>query len=152
MSLPSLTARPCVNRECGYWSVRLDGLCVRCVERGVIAPPVPPLPTLRRDGADRSEAEVQQLCIEVLEDAGWTVRRCGTWRADYAGSDAGLPDLVCLKPAQGILLVEVKRSHGGVVSDAQEQFMRECRAAGVPYILTNSPHHLFAQLVGLYQH
>jgi hypothetical protein len=150
----TLHARRCASPRCGSWTNHESGICPRCRERGFTPPPPPPTAALkelvRSDGQDKLESEVQTECIEVLELCGYTVSRVGQYNAERT-QDAGFPDLTGLKaaepPAHGLVFVECKRSTGGVQSDEQHEFQQRCIAADIPYILTNSPHHLFARLV-----
>jgi hypothetical protein len=152
----ALNARRCAISTCANWTNHATGLCARCRERGLNPPPPPPTAQLkerlRSDGQDKLESEVQTECIEVLEMCGYTVSRVGQYDAERT-QDAGFPDLTGLKPApppaHGLVFVECKRSRGGVQSDEQRDFQLRCEAANIPYILTNSPHHLFARLTEL---
>jgi hypothetical protein len=147
----AVNARKC--SACPNYTTHESGVCPRCREKGII--PAPPAPTtqlkerLRSDGQDKRESEVQIECIEVLAMCGYTVSRVGQYIAERT-QDAGFPDLTGLRPAEppahGLVFVECKASKGGVQSEEQHTFQLQCAAANIPYILTNSPHHLFARL------
>jgi Holliday junction resolvase len=151
----ALHARRCAVSTCAYWTNHESGVCPRCRERGLGQPATLTAPdnhdanrALPVPDLDLLEADVQRACIETLELCGWKVYRVGQYNAERT-QDAGVSDLIALKPGEGVVFVEVKRSRGGVQSEEQRMFEFACRAAGVPYILTNDAHHLFATLVEL---
>lgn len=152
----AMNARRCLNPECSSWTTHVSSVCPRCREKGFTPPPPPPTrelkERLRSDGQDKQESEVQTDCIDVLEMCGYTVSRVGQYKAERT-QDAGFPDLTGLKPAEppahGLVFVECKASKRGVQSEEQHAFQLQCIAANIPYILTNSGHHLFARLVEL---
>lgn len=101
-----------------------------------------PAPDLTR------ETDVQYGCRHLLEATGWWTYALSQGRVTR--QSAGLPDLLCLHPQAGIMLLEVKAPHGNQ-STAQVRFQERCTAAKVPYVLARSVAELqgYLRLRGL---
>jgi hypothetical protein len=83
-----------------------------------------------------SEAQIQQEIRRALLIAGWRVWRVGQRNAKGT-QDAGVSDLIAMKPGLGVVFVEVK-APSGRQSAAQRWFEAVCRAAGGRYLLARS--------------
>ncbi len=81
---------------------------------------------MRHHGAKRDDAEPN--IVTALELAGWTVIKV---------SDAGFPDLVCLRKCV-VRFLEVK-SPGGTLTAAQEKTFRRIQGAMVPVHVVRTP-------------
>jgi hypothetical protein len=101
---------------------------------------LPPETQAERDAAVaspwRSEARIQQDIRRALLMAGWQVWRVGQQNAKGT-QDAGVSDLIAMKPGLGVVFVEVK-APSGRQSAAQRWFEAVCRAAGGRYLLARS--------------
>jgi hypothetical protein len=81
------------------------------------------------------ESDVQYELRTWLDATAWWTYSLAQGRATR--QSAGLPDLLCLRPHTGILLLEAK-ARTGVQSAAQAKFEARCVAAGVPYVVARS--------------
>jgi hypothetical protein len=94
-----------------------------------------------------SEAREQQAGIQLLRIMGFSTWRVGQRNA-RGTQDAGVPDVVAIHPAHGLLFWEAKRPRGGRQSPAQRAFQAAADAAGVAYVC--GPFQaLHAYLLGL---
>lgn len=78
------------------------------------------------------ESQEQAEAVAYLRLRGYAVWRIGQRNAKGT-QDAGVPDVVAIHPAHGLLWYECKRE-GGRQSPAQHAFEAACREAGVRYI------------------
>lgn len=99
-------------------------------------------------GSLERESDVQYGCRRLLEATGWWTYSLSQGRVTR--QSAGLPDLLCLRPQTGIVLLEVKAPHGNQ-STAQVRFEERCVAAKVPYVIVRSVAELqgYLRLRGL---
>ena len=80
-------------------------------------------------------ARQRDIRAELIQ-AGWAVWRVGQRNAKGT-QDAGVPDLIAIHPRQGLVFVECKRPHRGVVSAKQQEFREACAEAGVAYVVAS---------------
>lgn len=66
------------------------------------------------------EAAIVQCIIEGFTWLGYTVLRVGQWRADKAGSDPGVPDLLVSQKGWGFLVGLEVKCQNGHISKAQK--------------------------------
>ncbi len=88
-----------------------------------------------RWAAQRDAAE--PAVVQALELSGWTVVKV---------SDKGLPDLLCVRRGE-VVLLEVK-SKGGRMKPAQVQLHARLRAAGLPVAIVTTPEEALAAVRG----
>lgn len=100
----SLCGGACVNSDRGWF-------CYPCqrLSKGFSITSIKPA----TDSPFRNEAELVQAIRKALIGRGWLVYRIGQHRADRAGTDAGVPDLMCIRAGTPpyppiIKLIEVK--------------------------------------------
>lgn len=90
-----------------------------------------------------TESGLVRAIVEALQMSGYTVLRVGQWRADYAGSTAGTPDLFCFCPRQSLWYgIEVKTSTGRL-SPAQKRLVE----AGMVHLI-RSPQEAIDLMTG----
>lgn len=122
------------------------------------------MPSLKLDGRGRllvPERNVQQACVELLRRLGWLVFETHT-DARRSMGEAGQPDLVAVSvgvpaestpsgyPICSVLLIEVKRSHGGGVRKAQKAWHANAKARGFRVLVIRDVDELRAELEAEY--
>lgn len=118
--------RPCLSADGGRH------VCLHCekfVDEFKVASfrAAKPAPEAEPGESYSNEAEIVQAIQKALTGRGWAVYRVGQWRADFSGSDAGVPDLIAVYPADPphpavIKLLEVK-TVSGRTSPAQQKLV-----------------------------
>jgi hypothetical protein len=91
-----------------------------------------------------SEKQVQAAVKEMLGKIGCRVY--DTSQPMRALITPGVPDLIAFHPRRGLLFIECK-APGGKLSEAQEDFQRLCRQAGIHHIV-GGVEDVLAFLVG----
>lgn len=86
---------------CGYWR-----------ETEPAPPPAPEAPETA--GWDGLESGLVEAIRKALQERGYIVLRVGQRRADFAGQDAGTPDMFAARPGERWAALEVKTDTGDV--------------------------------------
>ena len=103
-------------------------------------------------GKGIEEAEVLAGCMEVLDTLGifhWR-QNTGAFRTKSGGffrsSMAGVSDILGILPSGRFLAIECKRPVGGVLSQAQKEFLRKIAENNGLALVTTSPMSLYETL------
>ena len=101
---------------------------------------------------DTEEAEVLAGCMEVLDTLGiyhWR-QNTGAFKTQSGGffrsSKAGVSDILGILPSGKFLAVECKRPVGGVLSEAQKEFLHHIADNNGIAIVTSNPMTLYDAL------
>ena len=121
----STPTRPCVVNG------KPAGFCPECFCVGDLTPEHAG-PTVRGSSAaetafDGKEADLVAQIVKALRARGRTVLRCGQWRSDFAGSDAGVPDLLVACDTVGMWLALEVKTKKGQLSPAQRALFADGR-------------------------
>lgn len=71
-----------------------------------------------------SERQFQQGVLELLKLHGWSTYAIADSRTQYWGTDAGFPDLICLREGDPRLLVLELKTATGKLTPEQERWLR----------------------------
>lgn len=69
------------------------------------------------------EKDVEAYLVRQVRARGWV-----TWK--LAPTEAGIPDRIVLVPGGSVWFVELKRAHGGMVSERQKYILRVLERGG----------------------
>lgn len=99
----------------------------------------------------RKESEVLNQCLDFLQLNNIFCWRNNTGALKVNGrfvrfGYTGSPDIIGITKEGKFLGVECKREKGGVLSEAQKNFQKECKIRGGVYIVANSLETLVSEL------